>query len=136
MPRPISQRIEVGRLLGVPTIPTGETKMTKDEGPGVGHNSTEIKGAIATATKKIVDLKKKRKSINDDIAAERQSVVALGVDRDAFASSLRRYEMDPDVRAEFDRSIALVNEALGIPAQGSLFKDDDLKQHEIPDGVN
>jgi hypothetical protein len=110
--------------------------MTKDKGPGLGHNSLEIKAAIATATKTIVDLKKKRKSINDDIASERQSVVALGVDRDAFASSLRRYEMDPDVRAEFDRSIALVNEALGIPAQGSLFEDDDLKQHEIPVGVN
>lgn len=111
--------------------------MAESGGPGIGHNEAEVKVIIANAVKNIVQLKSKRKKINDDIAAERQTVVAQGIDRDAFNASLRRFEMDPDVRAEFDRSIAMANEALGIPAQGNLFNDEDLPpKGQIPAGVN
>lgn len=104
--------------------------------PGIGHNENEVKAAIAVACKELQDLEKQRESINAKMNEKRKSIKAQGIDLDAFKSSYRRFKMDPDVRAEFDRSIALVNEALGIPAQGSLFDDDDLPDGKIPEGLN
>lgn len=110
--------------------------MAEPASPGMGHNELEVKAAIALACKELQELEKQRESINAKMNEKRKSIKANGIDLDAFKASYRRFKMDPDVRAEFDRSIALVNEALGIPAQGSLFDDDDLEQHKIPDGVH
>lgn len=112
--------------------------MGQTQSPGIGHNELEVKAAIAQACKDLQKLEKQRESINAQMNEKRKAIKAQGVDLDAFKASYRRFKMDPDVRAEFDRSIALVNEALGIPAQGSLFDDKDLDQGEgqIPSGLN
>lgn len=89
--------------------------------PPIGHNEAEIREAIASRTKDIVALEAKRADINADINAHRKAIRALGIDLDAWRAAKRRKEMDPDVRAEFDRSATLVNEALGIPVQADLF---------------
>jgi predicted nucleic acid-binding Zn-ribbon protein len=90
------------------------------------HNEAAAQRAIIqTETAKVIALEKQRKSINDDIAAAKSTIKALNVDMDAWKASKRRQAMDPDVRAEFDRSQALCNEALGVPIQADLFGNDD-----------
>lgn len=85
------------------------------------HNDPDAKAQIADLTREIIALEKRRESVNADISSARSKIKALNVDMDAWRASKRRQEMDPDVRAEFDRSQALCNAALGVPIQADLF---------------
>jgi hypothetical protein len=104
--------------------------------PPADHNEAEILEIIRDNTDAIISLKKQRKNINDQIAEKRSGIKALNIDMDAYAAGARRYEMDADVRHEFDRSITQVNQALGIPVQSDLFgENDDAGDGTIPDAA-
>jgi multidrug resistance efflux pump len=100
------------------------------------HNDPEAKAQIADLTREIIQLEKKRESVNADINSARKKIKALNIDMDAWAASKRRASMDPDVRAEFDRSQALCNAAMGVPIQADLFGDnsDDAGEEEVEAG--
>lgn len=107
----------------------------KGKPPPRDHNEAEMHEIIKTNTDAIIGLKKQRKAINDQIAAKKSEIKGLNIDMDAFQAGARRYEMDPDVRDEFDRSMETVNAALGIKFKSSLF-DDDTTGSEIPAGAD
>lgn len=90
----------------------------------------EEKQTLIDETKAIRAAKKKREDINAQINASRKKIKSLGIDLDAWRASERRWEMDPDERDEFDRSHAIVNQALGIPSfayqnQADMFEEDE-----------
>lgn len=97
----------------------------KQSAPPPDHNEAELQEIIRAETANVVMLERKRKAINDDISASRSKIKACKIDMDAWKASKRRQAMDPDVRAEFDRSHQFINAALGVPVQGSLFGEND-----------
>lgn len=84
------------------------------------HNDPECLAQIKDRTLNIIALKKQRESINAKINSDRKAIKALNVNMEAWAGALKRFEMDPDQREEFDRSRMLCDNALGVP-QGDLF---------------
>lgn len=108
--------------------------MARSDPPPADHNEAQLRDEVKERTNNIIALEKKRSSINADINAERKKIKALNIDMDAWKASKRRAEMDPDVRAEFDRSQAVCNAALGVPIQADLFNDD-APAGEIPDAA-
>lgn len=91
-----------------------------------GHNSELSKEEMAKVAKlheDIVALKDKVSALNADANAKRKEIRAMGIDLSAYAAAAKRKAMDPDQRAEFDRSAAILNSALGIPLQADLFGD-------------
>jgi len=110
--------------------------MARSDPPPADHNEAQLRDEIKQRTGIIIGLEKQRSSINADITAERKAIKALNIDMDAWKASKRRAEMDPDVRAEFDRSQSVCNAALGVPVQADLFgNDDDAPTGEIPDAA-
>lgn len=103
--------------------------------PPLNHNEAELREIIASETANIINFEKQRKVINDKITSARSNIKALNIDMDAWRASKRRQEMDPDVRAEFDRSQSLCNDALGVPIQADLFGDDETVTNVIPEGL-
>lgn len=106
----------------------------KRSSPPPDHNEAELREIIRDRTDRIISLERQRKAINDDIGAERSAIKALNIDMDAWKAGKRRYAMDKDVRSEFDRSITVVNAALGIPVQAELFGEND-DENPIPDAA-
>lgn len=84
-------------------------------------NLTETKDLIRNAVPRIVNLKNQRKSINEEIAAEREKVNAAGVSKKALDHAIRVKEMDPEDRQHFDESYAIARDAIGLPQSRSLF---------------
>ncbi|MES2289312.1 MAG: hypothetical protein V4530_06190 [Pseudomonadota bacterium] len=106
----------------------------KSASPPSDHNEAELREIIRDNTDAIVALEKQRKNINDKISEKRSEIKALNIDMDAWKAGKRRYAMDKDVRSEFDRSITVVNAALGIPVQADLFGEND-DENPIPDAA-
>ena len=93
-----------------------------------GHNSdltAAEKSEIARLTREIKKMEDDRSAIGAKINSHRKQIKAFHIDLDAWRASKRRQEMDPDDRAEFDRSAAICNAALGVPMQAELFGDVD-----------
>lgn len=90
-----------------------------------GHNSDlsdDDRKELEDRSANIIRLTKQRADINAKMNADRKAIKALGIDLDAWRSAMRRKEMDPDVRAEFDRSQSICNDVFGIPVQADLFE--------------
>ena len=110
-----------------------------DAGPGHNFSLTrEQLGQVEEWTRDVQALEGRRSAINDQIAEKRGAIKALGIDMDAWRAAKRRKEMDPEDRANFDRSQAMVNAALGIPIQGDLFQagDDAPEGGNLPSGLH
>lgn len=100
----------------------GEADMAKKTKPGDKvTNLSESKDIIRNNVPKIVNLKKRRKDLNAEIAALREEVNAVGVPKQALDYAIRVREMDPDVRAAFDEGYAIARDAIGLKMSGSLF---------------
>jgi len=84
-------------------------------------NLTESKDIIRNAVPRIVNLKKQRKELNAEIAAEREKVNGAGISKQALDHAIRIKEMDPDDRQHFDESYAIARDAIGLPQSRSLF---------------
>lgn len=105
----------------------------------VGHNSDlsdDAKKELEDRSANIVRLSKQRADLNAKINADRKAIKALGIDLDAWRAAMRRKEMDPDVRTEFDRSQSICNDVFGIPVQADLFPTPDATgDNPIPAGA-
>jgi uncharacterized protein (UPF0335 family) len=100
-------------------------------------NLTETKDIIRNAVPRIVNLKKQRKELNAEIAAEREKVNGAGVSKAALDYAIRTKEMDPDDRQHFDESYAIARDAIGLPQSRSLFDfiespDDEADEEGAP----
>lgn len=100
-----------------------ELPMAKTAKPGDSGvtNLSETRDVIRNAVPRILNLKNQRKSINEQIAAEREKVNGLGVSKRALDHAIRIKEMDPEDRKAFDESYAIARDAIGLPMSGSLF---------------
>lgn len=122
--------------------------MAQKATPGDGDrvtNLSETKDIIRNAVPKIVNLKKQRKTLNEEIAAERERVNAAGVPKAALDHAIRIKEMDPEDREAFDNGVAIVRDAIHVGMSRSLFdmldedtgkKDDGDESGEQPKTVD
>lgn len=99
-------------------------------------NLTETKDIIRNAVPRIVNLKKQRKELNAEIAAEREKVNGAGVSKQALDYAIRTKEMDPDDRQHFDESYAIARDAVGLPQSRSLFDFIESPDDEEGDGAS
>lgn len=88
-----------------------------------GNNLSETMKKIQGAISNVRQLKNDRSSINEDIAAVREGLQALGIHKQAFDMALRYLDMDADKRQNFDLAYSLVREAGGLPLQADLFAE-------------
>lgn len=96
--------------------------MARNTKPGDSvTNLTETKDIIRNAVPRIVNLKRQRKELNAEIAAEREKVNGAGVSKQALDHAIRIKEMDPEDRQRFDESYAIARDAIGLPQSRSLF---------------
>ena len=72
-----------------------------------------------------IKLKKKRKGINEEIAALLSEVEGLGVSKPGFKAALKRYELSEEEREDMDFSFALCCKAVGVTFQEDLFEKKD-----------
>lgn len=89
--------------------------------PERGTNLTETKEVIRNAVPEIINLKAKRKELNEEIAAIRERVNAAGIPKHALDHAIRVREMDPEDRERFDEGVAIVRDVIGAAMSRSLF---------------
>lgn len=100
----------------------GELPMARKTKPGDQvTNVSESKDTVRNSVPRIVNLKKQRKEINAEIAAEREKVNAAGIPKAALDHAIRVLEMDPEVRTAFDEGVAIARDAVSVPMSRSLF---------------
>jgi len=102
-------------------------------------NLTETKDIIRNAVPEIINLKNKRKEINEQIAAARERVNAAGVPKRALDHAIKIKEMDPEDRQQFDEGYAIARDAIGLPQSRSLFdflESSDSAESEQPETGN
>lgn len=97
-----------------------------DEKQGSNYELTaEQMREIDDLTKEFIAIEKQVTALNADKNSKRKQIRALGVNLDAWRASVTRMRMDPDDRADFDRSREICDKALGVPVQADLFAEDD-----------
>lgn len=76
---------------------------------------------VRQSVPKIINLKKDRTAINEEIAAIRANVEAAGVPKKALDHAIRVLDMDPQDRERFDEGYAIARDAVGLSMSRSLF---------------
>lgn len=77
---------------------------------------------------KVLDVQKKRKALNDELAAGKSSLVSKGFNADAIKAAIAYNKTSEDERANFDLSYIYTRRALGCPVQSDLFEQASLEQ--------
>ena len=96
-----------------------------DNRPSTPTDTQALRKKIKAAAREAQESRERREAENDTMKEIVSSIVAAGVNRHAFKHELKRLNMDPTQRAEYDFSRSLVADALGIPDQGDLFPVND-----------
>lgn len=78
----------------------------RDHDKGTASNLKARDEKVLKSVERILNLQKRRKNINDDIANEKSNMELLGVDKKALMQRIAMMKMDKDQREEFDTSIA------------------------------
>lgn len=103
-------------------VSQGEPIMAKKTAPGDAvTNLSETKEIVRNAVPELVNLKKERKAINEQMAAIRERVNAAGIPKKALEHAIRVREMEPDDREAFDEGYAIVRDVIGCSMSRSLF---------------
>lgn len=76
----------------------------------------------------VEDVGKKRKALNDKIAAGKSDLVSQGFNPDAIKAALAYHKTSEADRANFDLSYIYTRKALGCPVQSDLFEQASLDQ--------
>ncbi len=76
----------------------------------------------------VEDVGKKRKALNDKIAAAKSDLVSQGFNADAIKAAIAYHKTSEDQRANFDLSYIYTRKALGVPVQSDLFEAASLDQ--------
>ena len=67
------------------------------------------------------DIKKKRKALNDELAASKSKLVAIGMNADALKAAISYANTPEDERGTWDQTYLFARKALGCPIQEDLF---------------
>jgi uncharacterized protein (UPF0335 family) len=94
-----------------------------DAAPTIGSNISKLKADIAKAADKIIALKEKRRSVNEDIGAIKANMETQGIPRKALMDAIRYKEEDADKRKGYDLGYSIAREALGLPVQTDMFDE-------------
>ena len=94
----------------------------------IGGNITELKKDISSAINNVNGLKADRSAINEEIAAVRAKMEALGINKAAFDMAMRYLSWEPEKREGFDLAYSLVREAGGLPVDKDLFEAADERE--------
>lgn len=97
--------------------------MAKKAAPGDRGvtNLSETKDLVRDGVPKILNLKKQREAINEQISSVRKNIAAAGIPLKALDHAIRVREMDPQDRERFDEGYAIARDAIGVPQSRSLF---------------
>ncbi len=108
--------------------------MAKDEALPLdlvgGSNLTKIKHDAANIWKKYQKLEEERTSINEQMAAYRADLVAMGIPRSSFSEVKRRAKLEAQQRRAHDFGVQVFGEAIG--AKLDLFENADERTDENP----
>jgi uncharacterized protein (UPF0335 family) len=114
-----------------------EAPLAKRAKPNDGNravtNLTDAKEMVRQSVPKIINLKKDRAAINEEITAIRANVEAAGVPKKALDHAIRVMEMDPLDRERFDEGYAIARDAIGLGMSRSLF---DMLEDPAGDDAN
>jgi hypothetical protein len=69
------------------------------------------------------DIKKKRKALNDELAASKSKLVAIGFNADALKAAISYANTPEDDRGTWDQTYIFARKALGCPIQEDLFME-------------
>lgn len=83
---------------------------------------------LATFGDLVADVDKKRKALNDKIAAGKSDLVSQGFNADAIKAALAYNKASEIERTNFDLSYIFTRKALGCPVQSDLFDQASLDQ--------
>lgn len=112
--------------------------MAKKAKPGDSGvtNLSNAKEMVRQSVPKIINLKKDRTAINEEIASIRANVEAAGVPKKALDHAIRVLDMDPQDRERFDEGYAIARDAVGLSMSRSLFDmlDERLDAETKPNG--
>lgn len=99
-------------------------------------NLSNAKEMVRQSVPNIINLKKDRTAINEQIAAIRANVEAAGVPKKALDHAIRVLDMDPQDRERFDEGYAIARDAVGLGMSRSLFDmlDERLDAETKPNG--
>jgi len=118
-----------GAKTAPPTGSTGGTKVGGGNGSGVAavsmKDNPEVRGAVAQAFQRIAELENERREINAQIKAEREGLVARGLNKQALKDAERFWKLDETQRQGYDESLAISRKAMGLPIQPGLFDGGD-----------
>jgi hypothetical protein len=76
----------------------------------------------------VADVTKKRKALNDKMAAGKSDLVSQGFNPDAIKAALAYHNTSDAERANFDLSYIYTRKALGCPVQADLFEQASLDE--------
>lgn len=85
----------------------------------MGGNIKGLHEDIRSSKERIDQWKKERKAINDKIKAERETMEAKGITKDAFDDAMSYVNSDADKREGYDTAYIIAREALGAPVKGA-----------------
>lgn len=91
----------------------------KQAPPAMGGNIQGVYDRAKSSKEKIDQWKKERKAINDLIKAERESMEAIGLTKDAFDDAMAYVNSSPDKREGYDTAYLICREAFGAPVKGA-----------------
>lgn len=112
------------------------------ESAGRDHNIADIMKLIKDCAASMVDIKARRKELNEEASDIRERLRDSGVQPKAFDFALKLFEMEAEARAEYIDSLRLNMEAMDVGEQGLLFlngefpDDDQPDEQEDPEGPN
>jgi uncharacterized protein (UPF0335 family) len=96
------------------------TKAAEKQAPvALGHNINGLHAQIKDANARILELEKKRKSINEEIASIRSDLETKGLTRKGQAAALTYFKLSPDDKKSFDNTYIMYRDAVGVPVKGA-----------------
>lgn len=99
-----------------------ENTMTSDDQVTLVDNDV-IRKYINNVMDSVIEKKKQRKAINEEVQALYTEAESKGINRKALKAALSRYELSEEEREAMDFSYALCCNAKNIQFQSDLFDD-------------
>ncbi len=84
--------------------------------------------SLAKYAERVASVTKKRKALNDEMAAGKSDLVVQGFNADAIKAALAYHKASETERANFDLSYIFTRKALGCPVQADLFEQASLEE--------
>lgn len=98
------------------------TKLHPEDPDQVSHTwDGDTQNAVAEHASTVKDIKLQRKALNDEMAASKSKLVAIGMNAEALQAAQAFANLSEDEQANFDQTYIFARRALGRPIQEDLF---------------